>query len=165
MLTASFLALATVWCTRFYQAEPVPVVGTAKCPESLCLTLVLPPPGRRVPSPPGTLLPVHRSYRLMRRSHLALLSFGYSPRPRSLCRLLPAPAASGTFPTLSLRIFPQMPEPVPRRIPLSAFAWFLLSVFGLPLSSNGSAFRYLPRTRFFTGELSRLQLFRLCSGL
>ena len=32
--------------------------------------------------------------------HLVLPSFGYSPRLRSLCRLLPAPAASGTFPTL-----------------------------------------------------------------
>jgi len=30
LLIALFLALATVWCTRFYQAEPVPVVGTTK---------------------------------------------------------------------------------------------------------------------------------------
>ena len=37
------------------------------------------------------------------------------PRSGSLCRLLPAPAATGTFPTLSLRILPQMPEPMPRR--------------------------------------------------
>ncbi len=66
----------TVWCTRFYQAEPAPVVGTTKCPESLCLTLALPPSGRRVPSPPRTLLLVHRSYRLIRQSHRALPSFG-----------------------------------------------------------------------------------------
>src|SRR5580765_5269077 len=33
------------------------------------------------------------------------------PRSRSLCRLLPAPAASGTFPTLSLRILPCVPCP------------------------------------------------------
>jgi hypothetical protein len=37
------------------------------------------------------------------------------PRTRSLCRLLPVPAASGIFPTLSLRIFPRMPSPLPRR--------------------------------------------------
>ena len=33
---------------RFYQAEPAPVVVTTKCPESLCLMLVLPSSGRRV---------------------------------------------------------------------------------------------------------------------
>jgi hypothetical protein len=112
---ASSLALAAVGYARFYQAEPAPVVGTAKCPESLCLMGALPSSGRRVPPPPRTLLPVRRSYGLIRRSHLALLSFGFPPRSRSLCRLLPAPAATGTFPTLFLRIFPQMPEPVPRR--------------------------------------------------
>jgi len=84
-------------------------------PESLCLTLALPPSGRRVPSPPRTLLLVHSSYRPIRQSHWALLSFSCSPRLRSLCRLLPAPATHGTFPTLSLRIFPEMPEPIPRR--------------------------------------------------
>jgi hypothetical protein len=62
---------------RFYQAEPAPVVGTTKCPESLCLMLALPPSGRRVPSPPRTLLLGLRSYRLMRQSRVALLSFGF----------------------------------------------------------------------------------------
>ena len=49
MLTASSLALAAVEYARFYQAEPAPVVGTAKYPESLCLMLALPSSGRRVP--------------------------------------------------------------------------------------------------------------------
>src|SRR5260370_28851655 len=31
------------------------------------------------------------------------------PRSSSLCRLLPAPAAGGTFPTLSLRVLPCVP--------------------------------------------------------
>ena len=39
LLTTSSLALAAVWCARFYQAEPAPVVETAMCPESLCLML------------------------------------------------------------------------------------------------------------------------------
>ena len=99
---------------RFYQAEPAPVVGTTKCPESLCLMLALPPSGRRVPPPPRTLLLGHSLYRLIRQTRVTLLSFGYPPRSRSLCKL-PAPAATGSFPTLSLRIFPQMPEPIPRR--------------------------------------------------
>jgi hypothetical protein len=55
---------------RFYQAEPAPVVGTTKCPESLCLMLALPSSGRRVPPPPRILLPVPRSYGLMRQSRV-----------------------------------------------------------------------------------------------
>jgi len=39
-----------------------------------------------------------------------LLSFGFSPRSRSLCRLLPGPTATRIFSTLSLRIFLRMPE-------------------------------------------------------
>src|SRR6202035_5961857 len=73
---------------RFYQAEPAPVVGTTKCPESLCLMLALPPSERRVPPPPRTLLLVHRSYGLMRQSRVALPYFGSWPRSRSLRRLL-----------------------------------------------------------------------------
>ena len=119
-------------CARFYQAEPAPVVGTTKCPESLCLMSALPPSGRRVPPPPRTLLLGLRSYRLMRQSRVALLSFGFWPRSRSLCRLLPAPAATGIIPTLFLRIFPEMPGPVPRRfcrllLPVSSPA-----IIGLP---------------------------------
>jgi hypothetical protein len=75
----------------------------------------LPPSGRRVPPPPRTLLLVLRSYGLMRQSRVALRYFGFWPRSWSLRRLLPAPAATGILPTLSLRILPQMPEPMPRR--------------------------------------------------
>ena len=127
LLIASSLALAAVWYARFYQAGPAPVVGTTKCPESLCLMVALPPSGRRVPSPPRTLLLVHRSYRLIRRSRLALLSFGYAPRSRSLCRLQPAPTASGTFPTLCCESFLRCLSPYPGGR-LSAFAWFFLSI-------------------------------------
>jgi len=51
--------------------------GTTKCPESLCLSLALPPSGRRVPPPPRTLLLSLRSYRLMRQSRVALPYFGF----------------------------------------------------------------------------------------
>ena len=43
--------------------------GTTKYPESLCLILALPLSGRRRSPPARTLLPGHRSYGLMRRSH------------------------------------------------------------------------------------------------
>ena len=89
---------------RFYQAKPAPVVGTTKCPESLCLMLALPSSGRRVPPPPRTLLLVHRSYGLMRQSRVALPYFGFWPRSRSLRRLLPAPAATGILPTVGIEL-------------------------------------------------------------
>ena len=41
--------------------------------------------------------------------------FGIQPRSKSLCRLYSVPAAHGSFPTLSLKIFPWMLYPVPRR--------------------------------------------------
>jgi len=43
--------------------------GNTKYPESLCPILALPRSGRREPPPARTLLPGHRSYRLIRRSH------------------------------------------------------------------------------------------------
>ena len=39
------------------------------------------------------------------------------PRSAGLCRLLPTPAGRWPFPTLSLRIFPRMPGPLPRQPP------------------------------------------------
>jgi len=46
---------------------------------------------------------------------IALLSALLYARPSGLCRLLSAPAGHRSFPTLSLRIFPQMPGPLLRR--------------------------------------------------
>lgn len=112
-----------------------------------------------VPSPLRALPLIHRSYGLMRPSPLALLSFGLGPRSRSLCRLRSAPAARGMFPTLSLRIFLQMPDPMPRRshevhLPVSSFvssAFPKSRVGRLPASTREHDFS---RTGF-----SRLQIF------
>jgi hypothetical protein len=57
-----------------------------------------------------------RYYELMRQSY-PLPAPRYDPCARRLCRLLPAPAGGRTFPTLSLRIFPRVPGPIPRRPP------------------------------------------------
>ena len=115
--------------------------------------------GETCSPPPRTLLPVPGSYGLMRQTLLALPSFGYSPRSESLCRLLPAPAASGFFPTLSLQIFPQMPGPLPRRshrvlVPVSSpmsSAFPKTLWVGFPFYSANATFR---------GLVSRLQTFR-----
>src|SRR4029453_7002364 len=100
-------------CTGFIKPATPADVETAKYPESLCPQSVLPPMGRRGPPPPRTLLPVPCSYGLMRQTLLALPSFGSSPRSESLCRLLPAPAASGFFPTLFCKSFPRCRGPCP----------------------------------------------------
>ena len=56
LLLASFLALAAV-NARFYQAEPAPVVGTTKYPESLCLRLALPHLRETLPASSGDVAP------------------------------------------------------------------------------------------------------------
>ena len=121
--------------------------------------LVLPSSGRRVPPPPRTLLPVLRSYGLMRQSRVALLDFGFWPSSWSLCRLLPAPAATGIIPTLSLQIFPRMPGPLPRRshrvhLPVSSS---VSSAF--PRHSLGRLPVGIRERDFPAGYFSRLQTF------
>jgi hypothetical protein len=125
----------------------------------------LPPSGRRVPPPLRALPLIHRSYGLMRPSPLALLSFGLLPRSRSLCRLRSAPAAGGMFPTLSLRIYLRMPDPMPRRfhevhLPVSSF---VSSAF--PKSREGRLPASNPRTRLFADRLFEAADIPLCSGL
>ena len=74
------------------------------------------------------------------------------PRSRSLCRLRPAPAAGGTFPTLSLRILPCVPGPLSRRsrgvhLPVSSST---SSAF--PRTLSRSASRVNPSKRFHDGS-------------
>ena len=111
------------------------------------------------PSPARTLLPGHRSYGLIRQSRLALPSFGLSLVQESLRRLLPAPAATGIFPTLSLRTFPRMLGPLPRRshgvrIPVSSS---VSSAF--PQRGLGRLPASLREYDFSRGVFSRLQTF------
>ena len=101
---------------RFYQAGRHTAEEAAKCPEPLCPTSVLPPLGRcechllrgRYPSviaPTGSCAtPVGLSP-----------ASAFSLVRRVSGRLYAVPAAHGSFPTLSLRIFPWMLDPVPRR--------------------------------------------------
>ena len=115
--------------------------------------LALPPSGRRVPPPPRTLLPGLRSYRLMRQSRVALLYFGLLASFAESSQVATSPAATGILPTLSLRIFPRMPGPMPRRshrllMPVtssvsSAFPW--AAEDWLPASTRETTF---PRKLF-----------------
>ena len=91
-------------------------LGTAKYPEPLCCMPALPSCRRHLVSPRRTLLPRHRSYGLMRQT-AALLPPLASPPAAGLCRLLSAPAAQRSFPTLSLPILPCVSGPLLRLLP------------------------------------------------
>ena len=152
------------WYARFYQAEPAPVVGTTKCPESLCLMSALPPSGRRVPPPPRTLLLVHRSYGLMRQSRVALLYFGFWPRSRSLRRLLPALLLPGFSRRYLCESFPRCPSPCPGGL-LSAFAWFFPSIHRPSPSFDWVSFPLPSVNTTFHGSAFEAAAISLCSGL
>ena len=132
--------------------------GTAKYPEPLCCAAVLPPCRRRPASPRRTLLPLHRSYGLMRQTccppsgfglGLALKVFagccqpllGTGPSRRYLCQSFPAclDLYSGCSQGARARYFPQD--------------------IGLPQRSSGSARRKSPTATSVGGNFSELQSF------
>ena len=91
------------------------------------------------------------------------------PRARSLCRLRPAPAAGGTFPTLSLPILPCVPGPRSRRsrgvhLPVSS-----PTSSAFPRTLSRSASRVNPSKRFHDGspfrDCSPFVMFRPSSWL
>jgi hypothetical protein len=57
-----------------------------------------------------------------------------------------------------------MPEPIPRLVSLSALAWFLLSVIGLPHETVGSASRFV-REHDFPRRVFEVSAISLCSSL
>src|SRR6516164_10369396 len=121
----------------------------AKCPEPLCPTRVLPPLGRRDPSPERTLLLRLRSYRLIRRSRWALSSFGFWPRLRVLAGCYQSP-----LPTAASRRYLQQSVlgcwiPYPGGTPCALTCYFH-DVIGLPQVKNGSASRICPATYDFS---------------
>src|SRR6516225_8677712 len=82
----------------------------AKCPEPLCPTRVLPPLGRREPSPERTLLLRRRSYWLMRRSRglSPPLAFGLVWRVLAGCN-------QSLLPTAACRVGRGVTTPTPHR--------------------------------------------------
>jgi len=65
---------------------------------------------------------------------------------------------------ISANLSPDAWSPTPA-VPRSAYAYFFLLVVGLPQWEIGSASRYDPRTRLFTGYLFEAADIPLCSGL
>ena len=113
-----------------------------------------------MPSPPRALPLRHRSYGLMCHSRWALSCFGIEPRSKSPGRLYAVPAALGSFPTLSLRIFPWMLDPVPRRYTVCSHL-FLPRCHRPSPSEEWVGFpRFVPRiTTSRRPVISRMQIF------
>jgi len=75
-----------------------------------------------------------------------------------------SPAATGILPTLSLRILPQMPEPMPGGL-LSAFAWFFPSIHRPSPSFDWVGFPLPSVNTTFHGSAFEAAAISLCSGL
>jgi hypothetical protein len=104
---------------------------TTKCPESLCQMSELPPSERRVPPPAGTLLPGHRSYRLMRRSHSLSSPSALASFEESL-QVATSPCCGRDHPDV-ISANPSLGAWAPvTAVPWSASACFFLHVIGLP---------------------------------
>jgi hypothetical protein len=147
-LVYSVLSSRARACRRDHQAPsaPLPDVGVTFVRETF-------------PPPAETLLSGPRSYEHMCQSRVALLCFGSSPRSRSLCRLLLAPAAIGIFSTLFCESFLGCLVPCPGG-PIGCMRLLLPRCHRPSPGKVGSASRCFPRTQLFVGVISRLQTFR-----
>jgi hypothetical protein len=86
------------------------------------------------------------------------------PRSRSLCRLRPAPAAGGTFPTLSLRILPGVPGPLSRRYVECTCLFLPPRHRPSPVHYRGRLPAYPRPNDFMTDRLFETAAISLCSG-
>lgn len=137
---------------------------TAKCPEPLCHQLgvtgswVMSSTTSEGVTPPSSLLLAHVPV------PNPPAPSGCSPRSAGLCRLLSAPAGSGTFPTLALHVFPRVLGPLSRQ-PLRCTYPFLPSRHRPSPRWLGSALSYLPvRSDFGTAFAFGSAVIPLCSG-
>jgi hypothetical protein len=142
-------------CAGFIKPATHADVETAKCPEPLCPTSVLPRLGRCGPSPPWALPHGHCSYGLMRPSPCLSCPLVYGLVSGVSAGCHSAPAANGMFPMLSPLIFPQMPGSQPRRshrvhLPVSSP---MSSAFPRPLLGRLPA---CSTNAIFCSEVSRL---------
>jgi hypothetical protein len=115
--------------------------------------------GRHELPPERTLLLRLSSYGLMRQSRR--LS---SPSAIASCeestQVATSPCCQRNLLDVILRIFPWLPGPLPRRSHRVHAPVDFPDVIGLPPRKDGLASRFIPRTRLFVGEFSRLQTFR-----
>jgi hypothetical protein len=131
--------------------------GAAKCLEPLGTSQAFPRSSWSLRPRQQALPCCHRSYGLMRQSSPLPLPRRY-PRTAGLCRLRSAPAGRRTFPTLSLRIFPCVLGPLPRRLVWCLYPLLPPRQRPSPHSDQVGA-PQSPCSDFSTAPFSRLQSF------
>jgi hypothetical protein len=123
----------------------------AKCPESLCPILALPPSGRRTPPPRKTLLLRSRLYGLMRRSRLALPYFGFCLVGEVFAGCYQPLLPPGSSRRYLCQSFPRCLDPYHDGLQVAFTCCFPCNI-GLPQKSYGSACRDIPLKRLRSGE-------------
>lgn len=137
---------------------------TAKCPESLCPTSVLPPLGRRDP-PPRRALPLrHRSYGLMRQTRPALPSFGFCLVRGVFAGYYQPLLPAGSSRRYLCESFLRCLGPYHDGLQVACTCYFPCNI-GLPQSKDGSAYREIPLKRLHSGGIFEVAAISLCSGL
>jgi hypothetical protein len=145
---------------RFYQAGHPTDQETAKCPEPLCPTLVLPPLGRR-------------NFHLLRGHYpsvLALTSSCATPLGSLILQhlasfeeslqVVPSPCCPRELPDVISENLSLDAGSRTTAVPPSALTCFFPGVIGLPPAKMGSASRFDPRITTSRGPVfSRLQIF------
>jgi len=124
---------------------------TAKCPESLCPILALPPSRRRTPPPRKTLLLRPCSYGLMRRSHLALPYFSFCLVGEVFAGCYQPLLPPGSSRRYLCQSFPRCLDPYHDGLQVAFTCCFPCNI-GLPQKSYGSACRETPLKRLRSGE-------------
>jgi hypothetical protein len=129
----------------------VPVVRPPSVLSPFASTSALPSSGRCCPPPQRALPLLPRSYGLMRRSHLPLLSFGSTSFEES-SQVVASPCCEWDLPDVISANPSRDAWPLTPAVPQGAFACFFPCVIGLPRESTGSASGFPPLKRLRSGQ-------------
>ena len=132
--------------------------GTAKCPEPLCCMAVLPPRRSCPASPRRTLLPLHRSYGLMRQTCCPPCGFGIASHTGSL-QVAVSPCWAQALPVVvsanpSLRVW--TPTPAAPRVHMPVTSPRTLA---FPGETSGRRDAISPTATSVEGNITELQSF------
>jgi hypothetical protein len=132
--------------------------GAAKCPEPLCCAPVLPSRRRRRAPPRRTLLPLHRSYGLMRRT-AALLSPPASPSCSRSLQVAVSPCCATVLPDVistdpSPRVWTSTPAAPEVHVPVAS-----PRTMAFPELGTGRRIATVPTATSVGERFSKLQSF------
>jgi hypothetical protein len=147
-------------CAGFIKPATHPDGETAKRPEPLCPTSVLPRWGRRVAISSVSVTSLSSLLRAHASIPLPLRSCGFLPRSRSLCRLPLSPCCQPDVPdVISANLSPNAWSSIPT-VPPSPLTCSFLDLIGLPSTPLRSASRISHQHDFSVVKFRAWQTFR-----